>query len=473
MATRQQPVNGSHVLIISHDVVDARMAGPGIRYWELARVLAQHVPLTLAVPGQTTLNGDGFALHAYRPGDWETLRVAVERADVLMPGDRTLLDFPALTDGDHPVVIDGYDPCVVETLALFVEEPLEQRQARQKDALALLHRQCLVGDFFICASECQRDWWLGLLAAYGRINPHTYAADPTLRQLLDIVPFGLPAQAPRHTQQVLKGVIPGIGPDDRVILWGGGIWEWLDPLTLIRAMEVIIQRRSDVRLIFPGTRHPNKAVPDMPMRRRTVELAQELGLLDQCIFFGDWVDYAEWPNYLLEADVGVSLHFDTLETRLAFRSRVLHYVWAGLPMVVTHGDATSDMVGQRGLGCVVGFEDVQGVAAAILALLETAPETRRVHLSKARAELTWERGAEALVNFCRNPHRAADRQGGALSPGQWKGELETRLKRQEQELERLGALVTGYERGRFVRLMRFLHRLMVSIRSPGAKDERI
>jgi glycosyltransferase involved in cell wall biosynthesis len=461
MAARQQPVDGPRLLIISHDIVDARMAGPGIRYWELARVLAQHIPVTLAVPVQTALNGAGFALQAYQPGDWETLRVAVEHSDVLMPCGHTLASFPALTDGGQPIVIDGYDPFPVETLALFAGEPLERQHAHQQNALSLLRRQCLAGDFFVCASERQRDWWLGLLEAHGRINPRTFAADPTMRELVDVVPCGLPEHRPQRTRPVLKGVVPGIMPDDRVILWGGGIWEWLDPLTLIRAMGKVVQKRPDVRLVFPGTRHPNVGVvPDMPMRQRSLQLAQELGLLDKCVVFGDWVDYAEWPNYLLEADIGVSLHYDTLEAHLAFRTRVLDYIWAGLPMVVTRGDAAGDLVVQRGLGRVVDYKDVDGVAAAILELFETDSAMWQAGFGKARTELTWERVAEPLVAFCRAPHRAIDKQGGhqmTLTEVDLVERLQNRLVRQQHELARLRKLVTGYERGRFMRLMKWLH----------------
>jgi hypothetical protein len=201
----------------------------------------------------------------------------------------------------------------------------------------------------------------------------------------------------------------------------------------------------------------------MPMRQRAVELARELGLQDRCVSFGDWVDYADWPNYLLEADVGVSLHFDTLETRLAFRSRVLDYVWAGLPMVVTRGDATSELVSRYRLGRVVDYGDVQAVTEAILELLGTDPEIWRIPFEEARAELTWERAAQPLVAFCMNPRRSTDRRRtshGIIGPEIPQVELEVRLAQQERELARLRSLVAGYERGRFIRFMRWLHRLL-------------
>ena len=73
------------------------------------------------------------------------------------------------------------------------------------------------------------------------------------------------------------------------------------------------------------------------------------------------VPYHERQNYLLEADIGCSLHFETLETYFAFRTRILDYIWAGLPMIVTRGDATSEIVKDYELGIVVDYGGYEGL----------------------------------------------------------------------------------------------------------------
>ncbi|MBN1888136.1 MAG: hypothetical protein JW850_09105 [Thermoflexales bacterium] len=403
----------SLVLVISHDVAGAQRAGPGIRYRQLARVLAQHFAVSLAVPHDlpplpTPARQGDLQVWPYTPGQWDTLAPAAEKAKVILLCGDTLGQFPALEQSGIPLVVDGYDPHPLETLEMFAGTP--EQASRHREREEILQTQCRAGDFFICASQRQRDWWLGLLEANGRVNVQTYGQDPTLRQLVDVVPFGLPGSPPRHTRQVLKGVWPGIEPGDKVVLWGGGLWQWLDPLTAIRALAQIRQRRADVKLVFPGTRHPNPGLPDMPMRQAAIHLAEELELVDRGVFFGDWVPYEDWPNVLLESDLGLSLHFDTLETRLAFRSRVLDYVWASLPIVATHGDATGEMVEAYGLGTVVDYSDVPGVAEAILALLDEPHGARQERFAAAQADLTWERAARPLVAFCHQPRRAADRR---------------------------------------------------------------
>ena len=400
----------ARVLIVSHDVVGQRMAGPGIRYWELARVLARSFTVTLAVPWRCEIGATEFSVRVYQPGNWNSLQALAEQADVIMPCGFVLHQFPELTLLGCPLVIDVYDPYPAETLSLMAGRTREEQQIYQHGLIENLHRECRHGDFYLCASEYQRLWWLGMLAAQGRLNPQTFGADATLRNLVDIVPFGCRSKPPRPTRPALKGVQTGIGPHDKVLLWGGGIWEWLDPLTLLYAVAQIVVQRPEVKLVFPGTRHPNEIVPDMPMRHRAVALANELGLAGSHVFFGDWVPHVDWPNYLLEADVGVCLHFDSLESQLAFRSRILDYVWAGLPALVSRGGATGDLVSSYGLGMVVDCESPVEVAAALLHLLDEPHGTRHEQFATARAALCWEQAAQPLVRFCHLPHRAADHE---------------------------------------------------------------
>ena len=459
------------VLVVSHDVVGARMAGPGIRYWELAQVLSRHFRVILAVPGEAHLPETDVQLWSYDPGRWDSLAPAVARADVVLLCGDVLAWFPRLQETGVPLVVDGYDPHPLETLELFAGTPEQAQRHREREHI--LQMQCQAGDFFICASERQRDWWLGLLETTGRINAHTHGEDPSLRRLVDVVPFGLPSSRSRHTQQALKGIWPGIGPEDKVVLWGGGLWQWLDPLTAIRAMVRVRQQRADVKLVFPGTRHPNTAgVPDMPMHQAAVRLSEELELLGRCVFFGDWVPYEEWPDYLMDADVGLSLHFDTIETHLAFRSRVLDYIWAGLPMVVTRGDATSELVSHFKLGEIVDYERSDELATALLRLLEKSKSDFSARFECARTELTWDKAAAPLVAFCQDPRCAPDRASGvqpqapvgqrgdtSVRPGVEGDGLRIIAAQQEAEVARLRALVADYERGRFVRLMKWLHNL--------------
>lgn len=448
------------VLIISHDIVGARMAGPGIRYYHLARVLSEDFETRLAVPSEIPpdVPTEDFCIVQYQRRDWDSIAHLLQSAEtIILPSD-IASDFPKLADSNAYLVIDGYDPLLAEWLALNQDKTPGDEMVRWRSRMKELAQQYLIGDYYICASERQRDWWLGLLEAHGRINPYTFADDPSLRNLIDVVPYGLPASVPQSTKPLVKGVWSGIGPDDKVILWGGGLWPWLDPLTAIRAVESVWQQRRDVRLVFPGTKHPNPWMEETPTHTDSARvLAREKGLLGRAVFFGDWIPYEDWPNVLLESDVALTLHYDTLETRLAFRSRVLDYIWAGLPTVATEGDATSDLISAQDLGAVVGYEDVEGVATAMLRLLEMPRESFEERFDAARRRLTWERAAQPLIAFCRHPRQSPDKRVLGAELGNPFYMQKHRQVVEEREYWR--ARVQQYRQGRFMRLMRWLHRM--------------
>jgi len=470
------------VLMLSQDLVGPQMAGPGIRYWELARVLAQTCRVTLAAPLAATMSERerpalSFALAPLTLERAEELTPLLAEADVVVSNGFLLYQYPQLAQGSLPWVVDAYIPSPTEGLAYYHAYPLAEQEAAHRGNLAVLKRIFQRGDFFLCASERQRDLYMGLLAAAGRLNPHTYAQDPTLRQLIDVVPFGLSSTPPVKRRAVLKGVQPGLSPQTRVILWGGGIWDWLDPLTLIRAVAQLVRQGQDVCLYFPGTRHPfQERVPDMEMRRRAVALSDSLDLTGRQVFFGDWTPHEERGNYLLEADIGVSLHRPGVEARYAFRTRVLDYLWAGLPMLVSTGDSLAEMIAARGLGYAVESEDVPGVTSALARLLAEpdARERRQAAFQAAAQEYTWERVARPLVAFCQQPALAADRHAGyqaapaderptanvqeLVAAQQRADTLEQQLLTTQQRATEWQQLAEQYEQGRFMRLMAAIRR---------------
>lgn len=441
------------LLIISHDVIGPRMAGPGIRYLQLARVLAEHIAVTLAAPGEIPAGvaPAGVQAVAYTPGEWADLAPHVAHADVcLFQGDIATAFAGPLSQVTCALVIDGYDPVLAEWLAIHAHLPLDDLRTAWLARFHQQHAQFRLGDFFICASERQRDWWLGLLEAHGRVNPAVHRQDATLRGLVDVVPYGMPDALPVPTRPVFKGVHPAIAPGDALVLWGGGLWPWLDPLCAIRAVHRLVPTYPHLRLVFPGTKHPNPSMAEMPaLVTAARQLAAALGLLGTHVIFGDWVDYADWPNVLLESDVALTLHQNSIETHLAFRSRTLETIWAGLPVVAAAGDATADLVAAYGVGRVVPPGDDAAVAEAIAALLEAPPSPDA--FTRARAERTWARAAEPLLAFCRAPRRAPDRGEWLPTPP-----AEVRLAQLESDLAAARTLIHRYEQGRFMRAMRGL-----------------
>ena len=399
------------VLIVANDVVAKRMAGPGIRCFELGRVLAQAGHLvTLVGVGATDLAQESLRI-VPQLSHIELDELARQQDAILLEGI-ALVRYPSLRSVPVPLIVDLYDPFPLALLEQEAHRPPAVQEHESSEIRKVLRELLRGGDFFLCASEVQRDLWTGALLEAGRVAPRIWAQDNSLRQLIDVVPFGLPKEPPHGSREERRLPVGNLGEDDVVLLWGGGIYNWFDPLTLIRAVGRVVETVPSLKLIFMSTDHPNTSVPErmwMPARAR--QLSDQLGLTDAHVFFNhEWVAYSDRSRWLLATDCGVSTHFDHAETRYAFRTRMLDYLWCGLPIICTDGDRFAQLVAERDLGWVVPAEDVDALSNAILEMARD-PERRRLiseRVQEVARDITWEQVAQPLLRFVASPALAAD-----------------------------------------------------------------
>lgn len=399
----------SKVLLISNDVIGMQMAGPGIRTWELAKLLATEHTVTLLTPTRTDLQHPRISTQV---STQDCVRDCADMHDVVIGQGQILSRYPFLLGHSIVKVVDLYDPSPVGYLETTQPHTIKG-QLESHHALVREHYNYLrAGDVFLCASERQWDFWAGMLMAAGRINPVVYQSDRMLRSLLIVAPFGVPARAPGHRRRVLKGVWPGIDPDDVVLLWGGGLWEWFDPMMAVEAMSIVGRRRTDIKLFFMGVKRPNASVTTSHTADQTIALAEQLGVANRLVFFNDWVAYEDRENFLLEADLGLNIHRDNLETRFSFRTRMMDYFWAGLPIITTEGDPLSDLVKQNQLGLTVPCGDAEALAHAILRAADdqATRQTWKLNCLATAKEFSWDRVFEPVVAWCRSPIQARDKE---------------------------------------------------------------
>lgn len=400
------------VLVITGDPIGARMAGPAIRAWNIAKLLARENDVRLISTTSAISLDDSFEVGVVSTRRPKSMNPHEEWADVIVVQGHALEHFPALESTSKVVVVDIYDPLHLEQLEQGRDKTLKRWNDQITNSTMTLNHQMGLGDFFLCASERQRHFWLGQLAALGRVNAYTYSRDSELDSLIAVAPFGIPSEPPVATAPAIRGIVPGIEADDKVIVWGGGIYNWFDPETLIRAVGRLAERRPNVRLFFMGVKHPNPDVPEMAAVSKARMLASRLGLTGKNVFFNEnWVPYEERGNYLLDADLGVSTHFQHVETTFSFRTRILDYLWAGLPIVSTAGDPFGDLVRSETLGAAVPEADEVALEAALEKYLfdEKAIAQARKNVARVREDFYWEKALRPLVEFCRNPVVAADR----------------------------------------------------------------
>lgn len=389
------------------------MAGVGIRATEFARQLARHGDVTLAaIPGsENPLPDVGFVI--YEHGDPSALRPFIARADVVVVQPTWPILMGWLKASGARLIFDMYVPELFEVLESWADASAPFRELLASMIVDRAIDAFHIGHHFLCASDKQKDLWIGAMFAERLIRFGSYARDTSFESVIRVVPFGLSSTPPQPSDRpVIREKFPQIRPGDEIILWNGGLWGWLDPATAIRAVAALRSRRSGVRLVFMG------AATNRPAMRATQEaraLAAELGVLDTHVLFNDeWVPFDRRGDWLLEADCAVSCHEEHLETRFAFRTRLLDCFWSGLPVVCTAGDDLASLVEREDVGRTVPPRDAATLADALDAVLDAGRASYADRLAAVADAFTWERVTRPLVDFARD-ERAPVRLGQGLA----------------------------------------------------------
>lgn len=420
----------SRAFLICPEPVREVTAGVGTRFVALARVLGEagHA-VTLAVPNDPA----EAVLDDPRP---QVIRAEPEALGDQADGHDWVLLHAHLGNhylsqrDDLPVVVDLYDPFMVENMHYHRELGLHPFRTDH----ATWRLQMGRGDFFLCSSAEQRLYYLGWLTALGRVNPLTLEADPTLERLIAELPFGTPDEsAPDPPSRA--DILPGID-DDAPVLYFGGIYDWYDPDVVLEALPVLLEREPRTIVVFVD--HPHPELTPLSAAARVRKAAERSGWLGTTVRFEAWRPYGRRFELPQVCDLAVVSHRRGFETELSLRTRLVDLMWLGLPAVVTAGGTMARVVDEQGAGVVVPPGEATALADAVAGLLADSKKRRRAARAARAwaAERTWTRVAEPLLRFADAPWRDPNRERfDGLAPGEAIAE-EPLLRRIQRALRR-------------------------------------
>jgi glycosyltransferase involved in cell wall biosynthesis len=372
------------ILVLIQGELGEHIAGPAVRGWEMSRVVAERHQVTAATP-----NPPADALEEVRLvpfGRRSILREALRNDVVIAPALPPYL-LTALQGRRTLTVADQFGPVELEHATLG-DGPLVAHQVELQRSMRRL--QLRFADVIVSANDAQRERLTGELAGV-RNRPVQ----------LVTVPFGLPKPPPRAAATPLRDAFAGVKRDDFVILWWGSIWRWLDAGTALRAFARIAEHRPQAKLILPAGKAPNARAEVFATTDEARRLAEDLGLLDRSVFFmREWIPYERRHAYLQDADLGLVLHGDTPEAKIAARSRYMDYLWSGVPCVLARGDEVARRFGDKGFASIVPPRDVTAAANALATLIDdrTALEAARASAPALADEYRWPALIQPLID---------------------------------------------------------------------------
>ncbi|HSP14453.1 MAG TPA: hypothetical protein VLV78_06860 [Thermoanaerobaculia bacterium] len=378
----------TRVLLVCPEPLGHRQpAGVGIRFLEIAKVLAADGHrLTILSPDGGAVEGANAA--ALTP---EAIAKATEENDMAIVQGHAVNALFA-----HgkvlPTVVDLYDPFIIENLHYFAERGAEVFQHDHATLMSSFAR----GDFFLCASEAQRLFYLGVMLAAGRLSPAAFERDRHLDALIRVAPFGV--QPPRmrtasHNHEVLFG----------------GIYDWYDPILAIDAVAIARKTIGNITLTF--TTHPNPDLTPQGKAAEAIEYGSKRGY-GAFIRFEPWTPYEKRGQFFDRFALALLTFPESVETDLSMRTRVFDYLWGGLPIVTSSAPGTDEVLARYGAGIIVRGESPADFAAATVSALG-----RRDMSDGARRfveDHQWPHVLEPLRDFCKHPRFDRDKDAFAV-----------------------------------------------------------
>lgn len=167
------------------------------------------------------------------------------------------------------------------------------------------------------------------------------------------------------------------------IVWTRSFEELYDPLSAVRAYEIVRGRRPDATIVMAG---------DGPLLPSVRAYAEEHGI--EGITFCGRGPSAEVARLMNEADIclNTSKH-DGLPTAM------LEAAGSGLAIVTTAAGGIASLFQDRMSASFCGTGDFEGMAAAILHLLDDQEQARQLAAKAVdvAADYTWSRASKVLA----------------------------------------------------------------------------
>lgn len=377
-----------NLAIVSPDLVGKKMAGVGIRYFEFAKSLCKDFDVVLFAPGENqTMKADFKILQP------DQLLDNISKFNVILAPNLKPNILAEINKNKINFILDLYDPVLVENLEHEKNKSALRRAISNNFQIRQLKMNLLFANHILCATDRQKRYYQQLFKDFNIENG--------LENFITLAPFGLQdLPLGMLDENAVYKKFPALKKSDKIVYWGGGVWNWFDTMSAIKSIEILSQKRQDIKLIFLGAKHPNSKIGLTENFQNAYKYAEEKGLVDKFIFFNfDWTPYEERVNYLGIADVGLSTHFNSQETELSFRTRILDYLWADLPLVITEGDFFAELCQQKNLGLTVDEKNPKQIADAIEKIIDNPQLSAefKKNISETKKQFCWSQITKSII----------------------------------------------------------------------------
>ncbi|MDK2970456.1 MAG: hypothetical protein PWP23_211 [Candidatus Sumerlaeota bacterium] len=239
-------------------------------------------------------------------------------------------------------------------------------------------------DYVVCSGEFQRHYFLPFLFQAG-----FDAAD----HLCPVIPFSVSPDIPTR---------PHAERNAADFLYAGFFLPWQDPAKTLEWTLETLAKRDKGRLVVVGGPHPGgdvsggkyDALLEMLDEHERVERRGPMAFDEYLV------------STLLQCGVAVDLLPRNPERELAFPTRTVVYMWAGLPVIHNDYDELAEPIRRAKAGWTLDPGDKRGLQRTIERLAGHSEDVERRSQNAqdlVRARYTWDKTIEPLARWCENP----------------------------------------------------------------------
>jgi len=387
------------------------LVGTAVVYREIAHLLRMKgFEVSMVVPEPVDNPEKGIAYYVYEP---RRNKKIIRQSDIVFFGAYPPTDPLEYAYKNKKIIVSYlWSLAPIGSLEFRDVPSREEQDRKQRLIVDAYNRTLLYSDKVFCRSEKARDFILGSLAALGRANIYNYGKERNFRNIAEVAPFGIPQTSPHHTKNIYRGVISGVGKNDFLLLWNGGVWNWNDATGLVEIMNYIRRRDKKIKLIFQGFHNPQSKYALSAEAKKARRLAEKRSLINNNIFItSEWINYDERGNYLTEVDAGITLSPNIPEANFFIKTRYYDYIWAGKPIILNEFEAFAPEVKNKGLGLVL-TGDYRQMAEDIIRFSRNKKSLAKIrkNLLAYKKGRDWRSNLGPVVDFCQSARHSADRR---------------------------------------------------------------
>jgi glycosyltransferase involved in cell wall biosynthesis len=277
-------------------------------------------------------------------------------------------------DPPCPVAVDLAGPHLLERR--LWNSPSPENDLKEK--LTALSR----ADFVVCSGAFQRHYFLPFLIQAG--------FDPK-QNLCPVIPFSMSPDMPD----------PDPNRDHHTFVFGGMFLPWQDPEATLRTLVETLEEKDRGKLLFIGGPHPGGDVSG----GRFDSLMEFLKGSDR-VEIAPVMPFDQMLSRLRQCGVAVDLMPRNAERELAFPTRTITYMWAGLPVIHNNYDELAEPIGKTRAGWAMDSSDQAGLKKLVDRLAGHREDVERRSKNAqglVKKNYTWDKTITPLAEWCAAP----------------------------------------------------------------------